>query len=184
MKKSNKDIYLSVDVESDGPIPGHNNMLSLGAVAIDIDKKIYGEFEVNLELDPSAVPDPSTMKWWDTQPEAWAHHRQNTVFPKEGMESYLAFLKGLPSRPIFMGYPACFDFMFHHWYLIRYAGEDPCGFSGLDLKSYAAGKLGVDYRKSTKRNYPKGWFEKFPHDHTALTDARGQAILGINMVNS
>ena len=176
------DIYLSVDIESDGPIPGKNSMLSLGAVAIDINKKIHGEFEVNLELLPEATPDPNTMEFWGKNPEAWKVCRENIVSPEDGMKSYREFLKQLPSRPIFMGYPACFDFMFHHWYLIYFTGKDPCGFSGLDLKSYAAGLKGLSYRQSTKRNFPKIWFENMKHDHTALTDARGQAVLGINML--
>lgn len=176
------DIYLSVDVESDGPIPGKNSMLSLGAVAIDMKKNIIGEFEVNLETLPDAISDPKTMDWWTTQPEAWAYHRQNLESPKQGMDHYLEWLKKLPNRPIFMGYPASYDFMFHHWYLIAYTGEDPCGFAALDMKSFAAGHLKIPFRKSAKRNYPSKWFENLPHDHKALTDARSQAIMGINLM--
>lgn len=177
-----KTIYLSVDIESDGPIPGRNSMLSLGAVAIDIEKNIHGEFECNLELLPEASPDPDTMKFWAENPEAWAAHRRNLQRPEDAMKSYLAFIKNLPKRPVFIGYPAAFDFMFHHWYLIAFAGSDPCGFQALDIKSFAAAHLGLQFRSSAKRNYPELWFENMPHDHTALTDARGQAVLGMNML--
>lgn len=175
-------IYLSVDVESDGPLPGRNSLLSLGAVAIDINKKIYGEFEVNIETLPGAIQDPETMAWWATQPVAWEYHRQNVKSPELAMKLYRNFLDTLPSRPIFMGYPATYDFMFHHWYLVAFSGKDPCGFAGMDMKSYAAGMLKTDFRLSAKRNYPREWFENMPHDHRALTDARGQAIMGINMM--
>ncbi|MGB0749820.1 MAG: 3'-5' exoribonuclease domain-containing protein [Magnetospiraceae bacterium] len=177
-------LFLSIDVETDGPIPGRNSMLSLGAVAIDLEKNILGEFSCNLHPLPEARPDSETMAWWQTQPAAWQAHREHLEQPEPAMVRYLAFLKGLPQRPVFMGYPAAFDFMFHHWYLIAFTGEDPCGFQALDLKSYAAALLNLPYRESRKEAYPKSWSENMPHDHTALTDARGQAILGINMLRA
>lgn len=176
------DLYLSVDVETDGPIPGRNSMLSIGAVAIDIKKNIYGEFQANLELLPEASPDKETMAFWRKNPDAWKEHRKNLLSPNLAMYKYLAFLKSLPKRPIFIGYPAAFDFMFHHWYLIAFVKEDPCGFQALDIKSFAAAHLRLPFRSSVKKNYPKEWFEDMPHDHTALTDARGQAILGMNLL--
>ena len=42
------EIYVSTDVEADGPIPGPNSLLSLGSVALRADKTVLGEFSVNL----------------------------------------------------------------------------------------------------------------------------------------
>lgn len=95
------------------------------------------------------------------------------------------FLKGLPHRPVFMGYPAAFDFAWHHWYLVRFTGEDPCGFAPLCLKSYAAASCNVSFRDSAKRNYSQDWFRTGPaHDHTALTDDLGQGWMGIHMIRA
>jgi len=37
-----------------------------------------------------------------------------------------------PGKPVFVGYPAGFDFLFVYWYLIRFTGESPFSFSALD----------------------------------------------------
>ena len=65
-----KEIYVSTDVESDGPIPGIHSMLSFASAAYFADKILLSTFSANLELLPSATPHPSTMEWWKTQPEA------------------------------------------------------------------------------------------------------------------
>lgn len=98
------------------------------------------------------------------------------------MTVYVAWLKGLPGKPVFVAYPAGFDFLFVYWYLIRFAGESPFSFSALDIKSYAMAKLGVPYREATKRNMPKAWFSDRPHTHKALDDALGQGELFLNML--
>jgi len=49
--------------------------------------------------------------------------------PRDVMTRYLAWLKALPRRPVFVAYPAAFDFSFVYWYLIRFTGENPFGYS-------------------------------------------------------
>ena len=98
------------------------------------------------------------------------------------MKAYVAWLKGLPGKPVFVGYPAGFDFLFVYWYLIRFAGKSPFSFSALDIKSFAMAVLGKDYRESVKRNMPKGWFDDLPHTHKALDDAIGQGGLFCNIL--
>ena len=65
------EIYVSTDVETDGPIPGPHSMLSFASVAYMADKTLVGTFSVNLETLPEATGDPKTMAWWKTQPQAW-----------------------------------------------------------------------------------------------------------------
>ena len=66
------EIYVSTDVETDGPMVGKNSMLSLGSAAYTADKQLLGTFSANLDALPGATPDPKTMDWWTTQPAAWA----------------------------------------------------------------------------------------------------------------
>lgn len=73
-------------------------------------------------------------------------------------------------------------FLFVYWYLIRFAGESPFSHSALDLKTYAMAILGTEYRKSTKRNMPRQWFDAHPHTHVALDDAIEQGALFCNML--
>ncbi|MEZ4308431.1 MAG: hypothetical protein R3F14_10345 [Polyangiaceae bacterium] len=88
----------------------------------------------------------------------------------------------LPGRPVFVGYPASYDFLFVYWYLIRFTGKSPFSFSALDIKSYAMALLKLPYRDSVKRNMPSHWFSKSPHTHVALDDALEQGHLFVTML--
>ena len=145
-------------------------------------KELISTFEANLHLLPGASGHPETMKWWSSQPEAWAAHRSNLRDPAEALPAYVAWLKALPGRPVFVGYPATFDFLFVYWYLITFAGESPFSFSALDIKSYAMAVMKVGYRDAVKRNMPKEWFDEIPHTHKALDDALGQGALFCNLL--
>jgi hypothetical protein len=176
------EIYVSTDVETDGPIPGPHSMLSFASAAYRPDKTLLGTFEANLETLPGAAGDPKTMDWWQTQPEAWAVARANLRDPSEAMPQYVRWVKSLSGSPVFVAYPAGFDFLFVYWYLIRFAGESPFSFSALDLKTYAMALLKKEYRQSGKRNMPRRWFDSLPHTHRALDDALEQGALFCNML--
>jgi len=176
------EIYVSTDVETDGPIPGPNSMLSFGSAAYRADKKLIATFSANLETLPGAAGDPKTMAWWQQQPEAWAACRRDLQTPETGMRNYLHLIKGLPGRPVFVAYPAAFDFLFVYWYLIRFTGESPFSHSALDIKTYAMALLRRDYRDSVKQNMPSRWFDQLPHTHCALDDAIEQGALFCNML--
>lgn len=176
------EIYVSTDVEADGPIPGVNSMLSFGSAAYLADKTLVSTFSANLETLPGAVSDPKTMEWWRGQPEAWAICREKPQAPEKAMKDYLAWLKGLPGIPVFVGYPAAYDFLFVYWYLIRFTGESPFSHSALDIKTFAMALMKTPYRQSTKKNMPKKWFDNIPHSHKALDDAIEQGALFCNML--
>ncbi len=177
------EIYVSTDVEADGPIPGPHSMLSFASAAYRADKTLVGTFTRNLDPLDGAAPDPKTAAWWKTQPVAWAACRTDTRAPRDAMADYLAWLKQLPGTPVFVGYPAAYDFMFVYWYLMRFAGESPFSHSALDIKTYAMALLGTPYRESSKQHMPRRWFDDRPHTHVALDDALGQGTLFCNMLN-
>jgi hypothetical protein len=177
-----QEIYISTDVESDGPIPGLHSMLSFASAAFQPDRSLVGTFAANLEPLPAARPDPKTMAWWERQPEAWQAHRTNLQDPAQAMPAYLQWLKSMPGIPVFVGYPAAYDFMFVYWYLVRFTGESPFSHSALDIKSYAMAMLKLPYRKTVKPNMPARWFGDHPHTHQALDDAIEQGTLFCNML--
>ena len=176
------EVYISTDVETDGPIPGVNSMLSFASAAFRVDKTMLGTFSANLETLDGATGDPRTMDWWKGQPEAWAACRANLQRPRDAMLRYVQWIKSLGGKPVFVAYPAGFDFLFVYWYLIRFTGCSPFSHSALDIKTYAMAMLGTDYRESTKRNMPRRWFDDLPHTHVALDDAIGQGHLFCNML--
>ncbi|MEW6129626.1 MAG: 3'-5' exoribonuclease [Acidobacteriota bacterium] len=176
------EIYVSTDVETDGPIPGINSMLSFASAAYTVDKTLIATFEANLETLPEANPNPETMAWWKTQPEAWEACRKNLQSPEKAIRQYFNWLKSLPGKPVFVGYPVVFDFMWMYWYLIRFMGESPFSFSALDIKSYAMAMMKSEFTETTKRAMPRRWFDRLPHTHQALDDALEQGALFCNML--
>lgn len=176
------EIYVSTDIETDGPIPGKNSLLSFGSAAYLGDKTLLGTFTANLECLPDGHADPKTMAWWQSQPIAWAAARKDLQPPAKAMKAYVEWVKALPGKPVFVGYPAGFDFTFIYWYLMAFTGESPFSFSALDIKSYAMAMLKKEYRKTTKRAMPKHWFDPLVHTHIALDDALEQGALFCNML--
>jgi hypothetical protein len=176
------EIYISTDVETDGPIPGPHSMLSIGAAAYTADKRLLSTFSANLETLPDAMGHPETMAWWTTQPEAWAACRSDLEAPEAAMKRYVEWIESLEGKPVFVAYPVGFDFLFAYWYLMRFVGRSPFSHSALDMKTFAMAVLRKDYRASTKRNMPRHWFDERPHSHVALDDAIEQGALFCNML--
>jgi hypothetical protein len=71
------------------------------------------------------------------------------------MLEYVAWLKALPGNPVFVAYPVGYDFTFIYWYIIRFAGENPFGHNGIDIRSYAMAMLKTGYKASGKASMPK-----------------------------
>ena len=157
-------------------------MLSFGSAAYTADKRLLGTFEANLHTLPDATGHPETMAWWQTQPEAWEACRRNLESPEQAIARYVIWLKALPGRPVFVAYPAGFDFTFVYWYLMRFAGESPFSHAALDIKSYAMALLKTSFRETTKRAMPRNWFDSRRHTHLALEDAIEQGALFCNML--
>jgi hypothetical protein len=176
------EIYVSTDVETDGPIPGPHSMLSFASAAYLADKTLLGTFTANLQTLPGAAGHPPTMEWWSQNQAAWDATRIDPEAPETALPRYVAWLRGLPGKPVFVAYPAGFDFLFVYWYLIRFAGESPFSFSALDMKTFAMALLKCEYRAASKRNMPKRWFDPLPHTHIALDDAIEQGALFCNML--
>lgn len=175
---NNDEIYVSTDIESDGPIPGPNSMLSLGAAAYQPDGKLKSTFEVNLETLKGAKGDPATMQWWAGRPNQWKACREFLRPPEDAMKLYVEWVEELPGKPVFVGYPATFDFLFVYWYMIKFVGRSPFSFSALDIKSFTMAVLKSTFRGSTKKSMPKRWFEGLPkHTHIAVDDAIEQGAL-------
>lgn len=177
------EIYVSADVEADGPIPGQNSMLSVGAAAYTADKQLLGTFSRNLVQLPDATTDPDTMRWWQTEgKEAWHVCRHDPQDPARVMNDYVEWVRSLPGKPTFVGYPVGYDFMFVYWYMMRFVGSSPFSHSGIDIKTYAMALMDTTYNGSSKKNMPKRWFDKHTHTHVAVDDAIEQGALFCNML--
>ena len=188
------EIYVSIDIEADGAIPGKSSMINFGAAFYDNSgTPLNIEYEANLEPLPyPAKPDPDTSMWWEKQfqknPKLKEHLNTNVRDPGIVMHEFVNLSNRVACQystqltPI--AYPAGFDWMWMYWYLTYFTTKSPYSFSCLDIKSYAAAKMKCDYRWAVKRNMPKTWFNKnLKHDHSGLADCRGQAALFFSMQN-
>jgi hypothetical protein len=185
------EIYVSTDIETNGPCPGKHSMLSLASVAFDpaADSPLepISKFTVNLETLDGSVADPDTVAWW-SRPEnraAWLACREDPEPVRPAMRRYVAWLKSLPGKPIFVGYPASFDFTFVYWYLHTFAdGDNPFVRNAIDIETYAMAALGLDdyLAAGNESLWPAHWVPRdLPHTHIALDDAIEQGTKFMRM---
>ncbi|HXZ98860.1 MAG TPA: exonuclease [Candidatus Binatia bacterium] len=169
------EVYVSTDVEADGPIPGRHSMISLASAAFRTDGVLIGTWSANLLPLEGAAPDPETELWWAEHPDALAATAAGRRPPEEAMAEYASWVEGLPGAPVFVAYPVGFDFTFVYWYLVRFTGRSVFGQSGLDMRSFAMAVLRRKYRHSGKQAWPSRWRSpELPHTHVALDDALEQ----------
>jgi hypothetical protein len=177
------DLYFSVDVEADGPIPGDYSMLSFGlAVAGRFDGE---RFEA---VDPSARTfyaelAPITDRWVPEALEVTGLNREALARegrdPRAAMDAAGAWVREQAGkdRPVLVGFPLVFDWMFVYWYFARYASEgSPFDFSsGVDMKTMYQQKARVTLSEAGKDDLPAELRGSAPHRHHALDDAIEQA---------
>jgi hypothetical protein len=192
--KNLDEIFVSIDIEADGVIPGLSSMINFGAAFYNNGGILINTYEANIEPLPSpAQPDSDTSKWWEQQ---FARNKKlkeqlsvNVRPANIVMPDFVRFSENIYSKynmsMTCIAYPAGFDWTWMYWYLIRFAGRSPFGFSCLDIKTYAMAKMNCGYRDAVKRNMPKEWFDKkLKHNHTGLADCIEQAGLFFAMRNS
>lgn len=181
--KNQREIYVSTDIEADGPIPGPHSMLSFASVAYLGDKTILDRYSANLDTLAGAAPHPTTTQWWQQFPDAWAACRRDIRAPEAVMPEYLAWVQALPGRPVFVGWPAAWDFMWIYWYLVRFTGERPFRENALDARSYVMGMRKTEFRKTSRTYLPTRWFDaELKHTHVAMDDAMEQGAAFCNML--
>ena len=182
---SSEECYVSIDIEADGPAPGLNSMLSLGAAAFTSDGALAQTFSANLEPLPGAYEDERTMRWWASQPAAWEACRARTQEPEQALGSFHAWVEVQAKTlglPVMVAFPAAYDAMWVQWYLHRFVGDDPFRRRAIDVKTLAMVAMGAGYRATAKSSLPKHWRPPAKHTHVAVEDAIEQGELFINIV--
>lgn len=182
-------IYISVDVEADGPIPGEYSMLSFGA-AVAGRQDASGFSPVSPDADTFYRELKPISEAYDAEALAVSGLDRERLLaggedPAAAMTAFAAWVEEIRdgAKPVVVGYPACYDWMFLYWYLIRFAGRSPFGHSGcLDMKTLYAVKAGVPLGAVAKRTMPKRLLPDRPHTHHALDDAVEQAELFANLM--
>ena len=174
--------YIAIDIETDGPVPSDNNMLSIGAAAFSAQGERLGTFAVNFLPCYGAMPDPKTTAWWAERPEAYAATQIDQRPPAVALVEFEKWLMQFPGKKVAVYYPAMFDGVFVRWYFMHFLHRCPFGFGGMDIKTFACAVLGLQYHDTVKRKMPKKWFAaNLPHTHVAVDDAIEQGHLFASM---
>lgn len=164
------EVYISVDVETSGPIPGEFSLLSLGACVVGkTSKTFYAELKPlnNNFIEKALEVSGLSIEELKTKGEKPA-------------EAFVRFEKWITevsddNRPVFVAFNATFDWSFTHWYFIKFLNRDPFGISGLDIKAYFMGIKKTVWGGTTKKQVRAQFPSKHAHTHNALDDAIEQA---------
>ena len=182
---SSDECYVSVDVETDDPIPALHSMLSLGAAAYDSDGRRLDTFSANLQPLAGATEHLRTMRWWAAHLEAWEACHVDPQPPERAIAAFRRWLNEHHKHtgwPVLVAFPVMYDGMWVEWYLHRFGGESPFRRRGLDIKTVALVAMGAGYQASAKATLPKHWRPNTPHTHIAVDDAIEQGELLFNVL--
>lgn len=153
-------VWVCVDVESNGPCPGLYSMTSFGAVVVE--EKLNRTFAAGLNVIPGALVDPEAAK---IDQSTYVKEDPAIVMPR-----FVDWVESLSpgKRVTFVSDNVAFDWMFVNYYVWRYVGRNPFGWSGRRIGDLYCGMIG-DTRASWKH------LRKTTHDHDPLNDAKGNA---------
>jgi len=164
--------FISVDIETSGPIVGRHSLLAIGACLCD---------DVSNTFAREAAPISS-----EARPEAMAivgktldHFERHGSAPAEVFTALRDWIATVAdgAKPVFVGFNAAFDWGFINWYFLTYAGENPFGVAPLDIKAYYAGFAGSSWEDTKSSHIPDRFKAIHEHTHDALDDAIEQALV-------
>ncbi len=167
------EVYICVDVETAGPIPGDYSLLSIGACTIFEPRSTF-----YIELKP--VNERSTVEATNVHKLSMLRLAHEGVDPEEALQRFEIWLKlqvAPNQQPVFVAFNAAFDWMFINYYFIHYLGYNPFGHAALDIKALYMGQAGVPWSQTSWKFIDPANAEKSLLTHHALQDALDQAAL-------
>jgi DNA polymerase III epsilon subunit-like protein len=167
-----REVFISVDVETSGPIPGEYSLLTIGACTVD-EKET---FECRLKpINRNAVPEAMRVTGLSLD-----ELERSGMPPHEAMSGFrdwIARATGTDGTPVFVGMNAPFDWSFINYYFHRYLSENPFGFTALDIKALYMGATGCNWQETKSSRMDNALHPTNSGSHDALADARYQAEL-------
>ncbi|VVE06690.1 DNA polymerase III subunit epsilon [Pandoraea communis] len=171
--KVEKEIFVSVDIEASGPIPGKYSMLSIGAC---LTSNPAEQFSCLLKpLSQEFVPAALEVTGLSLE-----RLREEGLEPGEAMVQFKAWAKSLADAGqtvVFVGFNAPFDWSFVNYYFHLFLGENPFGIAALDIKSMYFGASGSAWKSTRSSEIEKVLNPESSGNHDALDDAVYQAEL-------
>ncbi len=171
MAKENE-VFISIDVETAGPIPAKYSMLMLGACVVD---QPHITFKRQFKPESSEYV-PEALK---VSGLSMAELLVSGQDPKTAMEEFATWVAEQvgDATPVFVGLNAAFDWSFVNYYFHRYLGHNPFGFAPLDIKSMFFGVFASSWRDTRSSHMVRVLNPEKLGNHDALADAIAQAQL-------
>lgn len=165
------EVYISVDVETGGPVPGTHSLLSVGACVVgEPERSFYTELRPlrGTSCTPEALAvtglDPDTLARSGSDPDRVALEFAEWVQHQAGN-----------ARPVFVAFNAPFDWPFVVRLFHEAGIENPFGHTALDVKAYYMGLAGCTWDQTRSSQLPASFAITPEHEHNALSDAIAQA---------
>ncbi len=183
------DVFISADVETDGPIPGPYSMLTFALV-------VAGRFDGHRFERPPNLDDvfhaeirPISDSFQADALRVNGLDRQRLVregeAPELAMRSAAEWIRDRSGdgTPVLVAYPLAFDWTWLYWYFERFVPEgSPFKHSRcFDLKTAFSVKAGIPLSRSGRSNLPRALRSIRPHTHSAIDDAVEQAEIFANI---
>ncbi len=164
------EVYISVDIEAAGPIPGKYSMLALGACEVG---RTNEQFYIELRpINDLSLPDAMKVIG-----KSLSDFAQSGTEPRAAMRKFQDWILKISEgrNPVFVGFNGTFDWSFVNWYFHTYLESNPFGFGGIDIKSYYMGLSDRSWEDTRSSRIPAKFKGSSPHTHNALDDAIEQA---------
>lgn len=165
------EIFISVDIETAGPIPGEYSLLSIGACSVFEPERTFA-----CELKPmNGSFDPKALEVTGLSLDALSKTGLEPALAMGAFASWLADVAGPSGRPVFAGFNAPFDWSFVNYYFHKFSGANPFGFTALDIKSLYMGATGCRWEDTRSSKVAEKLKPALTGTHDALRDALYQA---------
>ncbi len=189
MPETLPDLYVSVDIETDGPIPGEYSMLSFAlCLASRFDGSAFEVIEpatattFYVELKP--ISDNFKREALDVNRLDRDALAVDGTEPEAAMRAAADWIASHAdgARPVLVAYPLSFDWSFLHWYFVRFTGESPFGHATcLDIRTVYLARALTTFDRTGQPSMPPELLSQRPHTHNAADDAQEQAELFNNI---
>ena len=166
-----REIFVSVDVETAGPIPGEYSLLSIGACLAFAPEEAF-----SCQLKPIGNRfDPKALEVTGLSLATLAQTGEEPRLAMEKFARWLADLGGNDATIICVGFNAPFDWSVIIYYFQCVLGENPFGFTALDIKALYMGATGCSWADTRSSRIAQKLAPTLTGTHDALADARYQA---------
>ncbi len=165
--------FISVDIETAGPVPSKYAILSIGACLVEDPEET---FYVELQPEHTAAM-PEALAVTGLSIDSLLERGERPERAMSMFEDWILTQVPGGSRPVFTAFNAAFDWMFIADYFERFLGRNPFGHSALDIKAFAMGSGNTSWAATSMDVLSAQHLGGRSLTHNALADAVDQAEL-------